>query len=250
MTTKFNALILDDEMDARKMIVEYCRLYAPFIKTCFEADGIEAAKNIITEHEIALIFLDIQLKNENGFQLLEQMGTITPAVIFTTAHQQFAAKAFRTAALDYLLKPVQPQSFKEAISRFIDAKSFSLNEQRLAVLLENLTQPLNEVNRIAIPIKEGYVFEPANQIMYVQGDSNYSKIYTIKGKEYLVSRTLRYFEDLLPKCFHRIHKSSLVNLNYVMAYNKETDCVVLNNNHQLAVSIRAKAELIARFSKR
>jgi two-component system LytT family response regulator len=247
MSNRFSVLVLDDEKDARKMIAEYCTLYAPYIDKCFECSSIDEAQKVLKAETISLIFLDIQLKNESGFNLLNNLGYNSPSIIFTTAHQQYAARAFRMAAIDYLLKPIVVNEFKESIQKFIDSKSLSVNEIKMSVLLENLSQPLNEVNRIAIPVKDGIVFEPINQIVYVEGDSNYSNVYTLKGDKYLVSKTLKYFEELLPNCFQRIHKSYLVNLNYVKSYQKDTDTVKVLNETMLPVSTRAKADLLQRF---
>lgn len=248
MNNAFNVLVIDDEKDARRLIKEYCKLYIPILY-CYEAGTVEEAWEIISTKNIELIFLDIQLKTQSGFQLFEKQGVSLPAVIFTTAYQQHAAKAFRCAALDYLLKPIKSEEFKEATARFLEAKKVSLSEQRLSVFFENLTQPLNEVNRIALPVKEGFVIESLNQILYCKGDSNYTKIYTLRGKEYLASKTLRYFEELMPACFQRVHKSYLVNLNYVSSFHKDADTLLLADGTSLDVSVRAKAELLARFNK-
>lgn len=247
MISTYNALVLDDEKDARKLIMEYCRRYAPILGTCFEAETVEEAKEIILNNNISLVFLDVQLKHKSGFELIEEMGGKMPAVIFTTAFQNYAVKAFRASALDYLLKPLNIEDFKEALSKFMNQKTVLLDEIRLNTFRLNMTQPLGDIKRIAIPVKDGFVFEPVNQILYLQGESNYSKVFTSNGNVYVVASTLKSYEELLPSHFQRIHKSYLVNLNYVNLYNKNHETVLVANQIELPVSVRSKGEFLKRF---
>lgn len=248
-TTTYNALVIDDENDARHLIKQLCQLYSKTISHCFEASTIEEAILLIKNHSISLVFLDVQLKNENGFAFLDYINPKTCSVIFTTAYQQYAVRAFRCAALDYLLKPIKLTEFKEGIDKFIEAKSSNVYPENFNVLVENYHQPLSEVNRIALPVKDGFEFITYNQISYCKADSNYTKIYVNQRKEYLASKTLGYFSDILPACFQRIHKSYLVNLNYVSSYNKQDDTVTLLDGTVLEVSTREKVEFLKRFAR-
>lgn len=249
MTPKYNALVLDDEYDARKLIKEYCHLYAPIIGICFEARSIEEAINIIETEQISLIFLDIKLKDKSGFDLLHLIHKNQPGIVFTTAYQQYAVRAFRSAALDYLLKPIIPDEFKQAITKFINQKTLTIDDLRLNILFQHINEPGNEVNKISIPVKDGFIFEPINQIIFLKGESNYSRIQTIRGENYLVASTLKYFEEILPESFHRIHKSYLVNLKYVSSYSKLNDTINIADKYELPVSIREKGKLIDAFLK-
>lgn len=251
MAQQIQVLVLDDEPDARKLIVEYCKMYATDFSAFFEASTIKEALTILRDNSIHLIFLDIQLNGENGFQLFDKFTQFKPAVIFTTAHEQYAVKAFRIAALDYLTKPIHQQAFREAIQRFQQSNSKkSYNDEQIAILREALSNQSNTIKKICVPVKEGFEFIQFDDILYVMGEGNYSKIYTINGLNYLVSKTLLYYEQLLPANFQRIHKTYLVNLHYVVKYNKTNDCIELTNHITLPVSTRAKSELFGRFDIR
>lgn len=247
--TTYNALVIDDERDARNLIKQLCLLYTKTITQCFEASSIGEAVLIMKNHKISVVFLDVQLKNENGFDVIQYINLNTCSVIFTTAYQQYAIRAFRCAALDYLLKPIKLSEFKKAIEKFLAANTNNPYPENFNVLVENYHQPLSEVNRIALPVKDGYEFVTYNQISYCKGDSNYTRLYVNQHKEYIASKTLGYFEDILPACFQRIHKSYLVNLNYVTSFNKSHDTVTLLDGTILEISTREKVDFLKRFAR-
>ncbi|MFC2107457.1 LytR/AlgR family response regulator transcription factor, partial [Bacteroidota bacterium] len=167
-------------------------------------------------------------------------------VIFITAYKQYAINAIKNAAIDYLLKPVNFIDIKEALSRFESKKLEKSRQQRIETLLTNLSSSSDIQDKVALPTMNGYQMIRINHIMYCEADVNYTKIHIVGQKEVLVSKTLKYIEELLPSdIFFRIHKSYLINLNYVNNYvNKNGQYVVMDDGTELDVAFRRADEFV------
>jgi two-component system LytT family response regulator len=234
--------IIDDEKHSSDRILNLLEPYIDKIKTvCFNSAD-EAIKGIETLRP-DIVFLDVHLHERTGFEVLSAISDYNFSLIFITAFEQYAIKAFKFSAIDYLLKPIDAIDFNKAIQKaFEKVKQTQLNE-RIDVLLSHLTSESSQ-KRISIPTKDGFSFLDIADIARCEADINYTHIFTSNGKKYTVSKPLKYFEGLLnAHNFFRIHNSHLINLNYVKAYSK-SGYVTLLDNTKLDVSFRKREDFV------
>jgi two-component system, LytTR family, response regulator len=240
------AVIIDDEINAQDLLEKTLLRYFPnkfnIVAKCNSVDSGVAA---IKDHDPDLVFLDIQMPEKNGFDLFKYFDIINFEVIFTTAYNQFAIKAIRQSALDYLTKPINHVDLSDAIKRFENKSDGSFAQKKLSLLLENLNVNDQNVSKIAFPTVDGFELVHSNQILYCKAESNYCCIKKIEGFTKTATKTLKYVEELLPEnSFQRIHKSYVINLNYVVRYHKANKEVELTNGEKLPVSFRKEEEFI------
>ncbi|WP_298301722.1 LytTR family transcriptional regulator DNA-binding domain-containing protein [Hydrotalea sp.] len=228
-----NCIIIDDEPLARSIIKEYLQHYSSIHLQAECGDGFEAAK-LIQQYQPDLLFLDIQMPKINGFELLELVET-NAAIIFTTAFEEFAIKAFEQNAFDYLLKPFSRERFDKAIQKVLSQK-VSTNT---GTLLETLAATPQETNRIVVKDGSKIKIIPVTQVHYLEAADDYVKIVTKEGN-YLKKKTMQYFEQTLSQQqFARIHRSYMVNLQLITKielYEKENYAATLSTGQQLPVS--------------
>jgi two-component system, LytTR family, response regulator len=209
--------------------------------------GIEAIKTYSPD----IVFLDVQMQSETGFDLLSKIEEIDFEVIFVTAYSQFALQAIKFSAIDYLLKPIDLEELKAAVKK-VRNKRPGKTADRLKVLNDHLsgTRGMNDAGKIALPTADGLVFVSICDIFYCEASSNYTIFYTGEKKQYIVSRTLKEFEDLLlDHNFFRIHHSYIVNLNVIKKYVKgDGGYVILNNSVSLDVAKRRRSDFLNRLS--
>jgi two-component system LytT family response regulator len=246
-------IIVDDEFNSRDFLEKLLNKSFPdkFLILA-KTESVDEALLAIERYQPDLVFLDIQMPNKNGFDLLKLVKTINFEVIFTTAHTEFAIDAIKASALDYLLKPINYLDLVEAIKRF-DKKNFNaFKQEKIKLLLENIDIGISEFHKIAFPTDSGYELIKTSAILYCVADSNYCHIKCIDGKKITLSKTLKYVEEILPESiFNRIHKSYLVNLNYVNRFHKNDDYFVeLSNGEKLPVSIRKKENFVNAITKK
>lgn len=196
-----------------------------------------------------LVFLDIQLQEESGFDLLKRFREVPFKVIFTTAYSQYAIQAFKFSAVDYLLKPIAANDLIPAVDKIIDSHSKNDMLKRLEALFLNLWHQQTALQKISIPTQEGLEFVEVAEIVRCQADINYTTIHLRSGRTIVVARTLKEFETLLENSnFFRLHHSHLVNLQYVKKYHKgKGGYVTLLDNTELDVSVRRKEALLKRM---
>ncbi len=238
-------VIIDDEINARNLLEKTLNKYFPhkfnIVEKCPSVDsGVQAIKT----YEPELIFLDIQMPEKNGFELFRYFDNINFEVIFTTAYNQFAIKAIKRSALDYLLKPINNVELSQAVKRFEAKKEGSFAQKKLSLLLENLNVNDQNVSKIAFPTLEGFELIHSNQILYCKAESNYCGIKRIDGITKMATKTLKFVEEILPAHFIRIHKSYVLNLNFVVRYHKANKEVELTNGEKLPVSFRKEEEFL------
>lgn len=240
-------IIVDDEFNAREFLEKLLVRYFPnkflILAKC---ESVDEAIQAIEKFNPELVFLDVQMPNKNGFQLFKELKSINFEVIFTTAHSEFAIDAIRCSALDYLLKPINYIDLVSTVKKYDDKLHKASQQEKLMLLVENLDTGSSEFNRIALPVEFGFEFVKINSILYCEADSNYCKVVCLDGKKIILSKTLKFIEEILPTTiFHRIHKSYLVNLNYVCRFDKTNDLrVELSNGEILPVSVRKKEDFI------
>ncbi len=228
-------IIIDDEPLARIMVREYLQPYADteIVQEC--NNGFEGLK-AIQQHQPDLVFLDIQMPKINGFEMLELIENIPP-VIFTTAFEEYAIKAFETHAVDYLLKPFSKERFDKAMQKFLQNKKTAVEQTQ--ALLDTSSQSLTNNNRIVLKDGSKIKIIPVSQIQYLEAADDYVKIFTAEGS-FLKKKTMQYFEDTLDKqLFVRIHRSYIVNTQLITRidpYEKDGHLVLLTTGARLPVS--------------
>jgi two-component system LytT family response regulator len=243
-----NAIIVDDELKSREslkiLLEEFCDNVAVKALCQDVAEAVQA----IQQYKPDVVFLDIQLQRETGFDLLTQLGDFNFEVIFTTAYAEYAIKAFKFAAIDYLLKPIDIEELKRALSKVEKRMNDSIS-MRLQQLMQNLKNTSSENYKLALPTTDGLVFVKMQDILYCEASSNYTEITVVDGKKYIVSRTLKEYEDMLGEHnFYRIHNSYLINLNAIKKYVRgEGGYVIMTNDKSLDVSKRKKEGFLARI---
>lgn len=242
------AIIVEDESTAQEVLTDLLSIYLKdkieVVSSCFT---IESAIDLLHKRtDIQLIFLDIQLgEGRSGFELFKYLNPEKHSVIFTTAHEKNAIHALKLNAIDYLVKPIHFPDLILAVNKAIESIKLKTNFSYLETIYHELKNHNFDLkfNKLAILKGDEYIFIPFSRINYLEGDGNYTKIYTLDGDAYHTPKTLKTYEDILPKIlFYRIHKSYLINLNSINKYNRtDGNIVYLQNNICLTVSKR-KAE--------
>ncbi|GJQ62061.1 MAG: DNA-binding response regulator [Melioribacteraceae bacterium] len=235
---KINTLIIDDEKLAREITKRYLAKHENINIVGECQNGFEAVK-AIAELKPDLIFLDIQMPKINGFELLELIDE-PPAIIFSTAFDQYALKAFEVNAIDYLLKPFSQERFDAALEKAISRISYALNEQNdYSALKENYDEEIEYLNRIVVKKGSDIVIINVEKILYLEAQDDYVSIVTENGK-FLKQKTMKYYEEKLPQeNFIRIHRSNIINLNFmkkIEPMKKDNYAAVMQNNELLQIS--------------
>jgi len=244
--SKIKAILIDDEpgniATLTKMVAEYCT----DVELLATANDIHEAEKLIHQHQPDLIFLDIEMPHGNGFDLLNNLAPIKFEVVFVTAFNAYAIQAFKYSAVDYILKPVSINDLKNAVIKVKNRLEKNQLNQRIDSLLSNLKTESSGRKRMGISTQDGIVFEEFDNIMYLQGENNYTSIYLNNKPKEIASKAIGEFEELLPKkMFCRIHKSYIININYIKKYQKgRGGFVIMQDGTSIEVSIRKKEEFL------
>jgi two-component system LytT family response regulator len=236
------AFILDDEPDSVTLLQLSLMRYCPRITqtVCF-TDPAVAFKEIKSAQP-DILFLDIEMPGMNGFELLEQTMPVSFPVVFVTAYNQYAVKAFRMNALDYLVKPVTTSDLVDTVSRL---SSSPIREQLDMVQQQMKGEPLK---KIAIHAQSGISFVTLDDIIYVEASNNYSTLIMTNGKQLLLSKTLKDVQELLEQShFLRIHRQFIVNLNQVKTFNRNDSILTMVDTAELPVARNQKEKLMDRY---
>ena len=240
------ALIIDDEKHCSDNLQWLLQNYCPEVDIAAVCLSAEKGLTEINKQQPQLIFLDVEMPGMSGFELLEKLADINFDIIFTTAHNQYAIRAIRFGALDYLVKPIDKDELRIAIDKVVKHTGSESLKQLTALLTHIRKSNDLSFQKIALPTLHGFELIPLNNIMYCESKSNYTHIYINNGQQLLVSKTLKDIESLLNmQPFFRVHHSFLVNLQYAIRYNKgEGGSLELNNNITVPVSRTKKDELL------
>lgn len=245
------AILIDDDNNLRVGMKNLLARYCPEIRVVGEADDVDSGVKIIQEIDSDVLFLDIHLFNGTGFDILEKLtqklGKISQQVVFITAFEQYAIKAFRFSALDYLLKPVDPEELKNVTEKIKNTLQKNSMNNNVEVLLENIKKDEQDFKRLILSNSDGMHVIEIEDIIHCASSDNYTKFYIKNKKPILISKTLKEYEELLgPHGFERIHQSHLINMNYVKSYyKKEGFFVVLKDETKLPVSQRKKEKFVS-----
>ena len=242
------ALIVDDENKNRDSLAKLIDQFCYGVQVIGHAENVKSAEEFIKNNQPQIVFLDIEMPGGNGFTLLEKYENPDFQLIFTTAHADYAIKAIKFAALDYLLKPINVNELKVAVEKAIQNINSSSNteDKRFDVLKNNQKNEGFDFKKIALPSLDGIEFYDISEILRCEADRAYCKFYLTNGNKITVSKALREFEDLLNECnFFRVHKSNMVNLSHIKKYVKgKGGYVVLSDESHVNVSVRKKEMLM------
>jgi two-component system LytT family response regulator len=243
------AILVDDEMHGLDTLSILLADFCPEVLVIDRCSSAKKALESIAKAKPDLLFLDIEMPVMNGFELLEQFTEIPFSVIFTTSYDQYAIKAIRFSALDYLLKPVDPKELIVAIHKVKKKKNPPTSEQ-LQMLMEQLQHREGPLTRIAIPTSEGFELVPADQVVRCEADDNYTYLFLKNKTRIIASRTLKEIEEQLREfpSFLRVHHSYIVNLNEVLKYVRgEGGYLVMTDGSTVNVSRSRKETLLKHF---
>jgi len=240
------AILIDDEVNALETLEIELNAYCPNVIILEKCKGGEAGIIAIKKHNPDIVFLDIEMPWMTGFEMLEQLGAFELNVVFVTAYNQFAIKAFEVNAVDYLLKPISKEKLIAAVEK-VDQKS-PVTDAVIKSIIDSInTSITKQLPHIALPTPEGLEFVKIEDIIYANADSNYSNIHLKSGKSILLAKTLKQVEALVSgRNFLRIHQSYLVNLTHIKKYIKgQGGTLVLVNGVELPVSRSSKEKLMS-----
>ncbi|HNR54914.1 MAG TPA: LytTR family DNA-binding domain-containing protein [Flavobacteriales bacterium] len=245
MAIALTAVIVDDEEAPRNLLLNLLGRRHPEVQLLGTADDVPSGIELIRRTAPQVLFLDIELKDRTGFDLLRSLGADCPHVIFTTAHESYAVQAIRFSALDYLLKPIDTSELSEAISKAEQAVRNERKPVMVDMLLKNIDRSIGD-RVIALPVSDGLELVHVNEILVCESDSNYTTLHMRDEKRMVISRTLKEFEDLLgEQDFIRVHNSYLISKKHIRKYIKgEGGEAIMSNGMSVAVSRRKKQELM------
>ena len=242
---KLNAILVEDEKLSRDILSNYLQKYCPNINLVGQAENIKEGLKLIENNDLDLVFLDVEMPYGNAFDLLDQVEDRSFETIFVTAYNNYAIDALNAHASYYLMKPIEIDELIKAVNY---VESIKLKENALQ---EKILVPITTgvQGKITIPQQDGFEILETKDIMFCKADDNYTEIYLNTNKKKVVSKTLKYFDEILADSgFARIHKSYLVNVNEITKYVKgKGGSVILSNGKELSVSASKKADLLAYF---
>ncbi len=245
---KIRAVIIDDEKDARDTLSALIKYACPEVQLIATAGSIADGKVCLAENSPDLIFLDVEMPDGKGFEILENMNPVRAEVIFTTAHSQYALQALKLSAVDYLKKPINIRELLTAVNKAIGNISNKQVNSRLETLLTNFRVDKSEELRIVIPSTKGFRVALVVEIIRCEADGNYTHLFFKDGSKETASKTLKDFEELLGGGnFMRIHQSHLVNISHIKNYVKGTQSVIMCDNSEVDVARSKKDQFLTKF---
>lgn len=246
-----DAVIVDDEKHAVESLRLMLEKYAPSVNIVNTYNDPREAISPLKNHPPMLLFLDIEMPFLSGFDLLREVGKLDFEIIFTTAYDDFAIRAFKVSAIDYLLKPIEREELVRAVEKFqnrLPQTDFQTRLQGFFEKYQGNTGP-HRIKQISLPTKDGFSFVSQSDILRCESDSNYTTVYLVDGKKVVVSRTLKEIEGQLDESvFLRVHHSHVINLNYIKSYQKGNGgIIVMNNGDNVSVSRSRKQDFLDRI---
>ena len=240
-------VIIDDEFDSRKIIKLVLEKLCPSVELVGEADGVQAGISCILENSPDLVFLDMQMPDGTGIDLLKSFPTIDFKVIFVTGFQEYAIHAFKFSAIDYLLKTANPKEIVEAVKRAEAQINTERSHLQFKTLLQNFEKP--QAQTMILNSQDKVVAVKTSEIVRCESVGGYTNFVINDGRTLLITRSLKEYEELLvSQKFVRIHKSHLINLNYFDAYLKKDEMILLKNGEEVPLAFRKKETFLERLN--
>lgn len=242
------ALIVDDEPKAQINLFNLVKEYTKDVEVVATVGTLNDAVEAIQKFQPDLVFLDVEMDGENGFDLFKMIDHLEFDVIFVTAHDEYAVDAFKVSALDYLLKPIDIGELEEAVEK-VKRKNSSVNEEQLDVMFQELSGNRSEVSKLVIPTLDSLVFINVKDILRCEATDNYTECHFREGKPILASKSIKYFEELLPsKLFYRVHRSHLINVDCIKEFVKgDGGYLIMEDASSIPVSRRKRNAFLAQF---
>lgn len=246
-----NAIIIEDEKKSREVLETLVKSNCPGVSLIDSAGSVAQGVELIRKVNPDLVFLDIEMADGSGFDLLEQLPQSKFEVIFTTASDQHALRAIKYSAIDYLLKPIDAEELKNAVDKIQKKQSSADNLENLQFLLQNLRKPAEQYSKITLPTGNAYEIVNVKDIIRCEADGSYTSFFLENKKKMLVSASLKHYEDLLPENdFIRVHHHHLININHVVRYLKtDGGYAVMSDGTQIEISRRKKEAFLQRLNK-
>jgi len=243
-------VIIDDEDHIRDSLEKLLTRHCPLVTVCGTANSVATGQEIIREMHPDLVLLDIEMGDGTGFDLLQSLPAIDFNVIFVTAYDQYALQAFRFSAVDYLLKPVNPEHLNVAINRASLLIRDHFNTQ-IHALYENLKSVARQDKKIILKTTDQIHLLDLRNIVSLESDSCYTTVHTTNGEHIMVAKTLKEYEEMLSGCgFYRVHKSHVINLSHIKRFEKQDGgYIVLANDVKIPVASRKREEMMALLEK-
>ncbi len=249
MLTRRKAVIVDDEKANIALMCGLLKDFCPLVEVIGTAESVEEGIILVNECQPEIVYLDIRMHHCNGFELLNKVKKRNFEVIMATAYDQYAIQAFKYAVIDYILKPIQIPDLILATNKALKRLEEKASNSNLQKLIEQLAHP--EVAKISVPVDDGLEFIDISHIVRCEARINYTHIFTSNNKKYIVSKTLKDFEDTLPKnIFCRVHQSHIINLNYIKKYNRGKNAsIVMQDDSVIEISTRKKDDFLNKIIK-
>lgn len=241
------AIIIDDENKARRLIHTLIDEECPEIEEIFEASDLESGVALIKEHHPDIVFLDIEMPNHSGLQILEffEASEVNFQIIFITAYNEYAVQAFKLSAVDYLLKPIDIEEFKNAVDKAVS----SIKNKSIDTKLNDLKKVFQQIslNKIVLEIPKGILFVSHDDLLFFEADGMYTKVYMKNNETQLICKPLKHFVDQLSEkpIFYKPHRSYLINLKYIKELVKKDGFhLIMENNKTIPIAKEKKEEFL------
>lgn len=243
---KIRSVIVEDETAAREVLRSYLTKYCPQVEIVGEAHNSREAVPLLHELEPQLVFLDVEMPFGNAFDVLEACSNLSFETIFVTAFSDYSLKALNRSAAYYLLKPISIEELIVAVNKVqqqvINKELFNRNK----IIVENFREPKPEKQQVILPTMEGFEIVKMEEIIRLKGNGNFTDLYLTNGNKKMACRFLKHFSEMLPLPFLRVHKSHIVNLNFVKLYNKG-GYITLEDGAEVEISPTYKEEFLRNF---
>ncbi len=260
MSNHITSIVVDDERAARDELEEMLMEYCPEVKVVAKASSAETAREAIAQFHPKVMFLDVKMPRENGFQLLKTLDQKSISVVFVTAFNKYAVEAFKASALHYLIKPCLPEELKAAVERVrgtLKASSYQQTGGGESMVSSSINSSEkrpsspNRSNRIVVTHKTGFNVLKTSELLYLESSGNYTVFHTTSGERLTASRHLGFFETQLPQDqFLRIHRSFIINLDRIQGYeSSQCSYVIMEDGTQLEISRRKLKDLLNSLAK-
>lgn len=251
----YKAVIVDDEPKARETIISMLHIYCPKIKIVGQAWDVESAFKLINDIQPEVVFLDIQMPDGSGFDLLSRFQNIFFKFVIITAYQQYAIRAFKFSAIDFILKPIDPTDLLNAVERLSETIRGEEMNDKFKTFIENTQQPDQPPKKLLLKTIESVIVTDTETIIRCESQSNYTLFYFSNRPKLLVSRTLKEFEEILSSSgFIRTHQSHLVNIKFITSFTSQPESFVsLTDGNTIPVAVRKREtveEIIRKNKKR
>lgn len=253
-THQLRAAIVDDEPHGVKMLVNFLLNYCDDVSVVATASSAEEARSLLPAAQPDVLFLDINMPSENGFDLLQSLGNRNYAVVFVTAYQEYAIKAIKAGALDYLLKPVDIDELRSCIEKIrtelrTNAIPPEERARQLGVVMNSLASSTKQIAKLAIPTGSGFEFVIVNDVVRCESDNTYTTFYLRDGKKHLVCKPIKEYEEVLEGAgFMRVHRSHLVNLQHVQQVHRTDGWhLITADNARIEIARRRVEDVLHRL---